>query len=110
MKKPSVARPEWEYASLTTSGARPVSIEYDKDSEANMRADAVEVLERVAGGTVGLIELLNALGEEGWEVTSTLPQANAENVLILKRPGVRREIKDATLNAEVIKTLEALGL
>ena len=110
MKKLTIARAEWEYATIRLHGFKPIAVDYDEHSEAGMRADTIEVLDRVPGGEVSLLHLLNTLGEEGWEVGATISEATGETMLIIQRQGIRRQQKDARLNAEVIKTLEELGL
>jgi hypothetical protein len=102
---------EWEYASIELQGTKVSRLKYDSESAQAMRADIVEALDALLQHPgPDLIDLLNVLGEEGWELCNRLPGEGSESLLILKRPGERRARKDAETRAIMKRTLDEMDM
>ncbi len=102
---------EWEYASIELQGTKVCRLTYDRETAQAMRADIVETLEALLQQPEpDLIDLLNVLGEEGWELCNRLPGEGTQSLLILKRPGERRARKDAETRAIMKRTLDEMDM
>ncbi len=102
---------EWEYATIELHGIKVIRLTYDRDSAGAMRAETIETLDALMRQPeTDLLDLLNALGEEGWELSNRLPSEGAISLLILKRPGERRARKDAETRAIMKRTLDEMDM
>jgi antitoxin component HigA of HigAB toxin-antitoxin module len=102
---------EWEYASIELQGTKVSRLTYDRETAQAMRADIIETIEALMQqDEPDLIDLLNVLGEEGWELSNCLQGEGALSLLILKRPGERRARKDAETRAIMKRTLDEMDM
>ncbi len=102
---------EWEYASIELTGNTVTGVNFDAQTAEGMRGETMEELSgHLANSDPDLLSILNTLGEEGWEIAEKLERGAGVVHLLLKKPGNRREQKDAATRALMKKALDDMDL
>ena len=102
---------EWEYAIIQITGNTVTEVAYDAQTAESMRGETMEELSaHLSNSDPDLLAILNTLGEEGWEIAEKLERGGGVVHLILKKPGSRRERKDAETRALMKKALDDMDL
>ena len=110
MKPIKVRRLEWEYATVSWDGSRVNAVSWDEVSAEDMQSETLDCLAHLSEARdIPLLTVLNALGQEGWELTGTLTAGGGSTLLLLKRQGVRRAAREAEVQADMARTLEQYG-